>query len=123
MRQTFLNENDFADFLWIAGRQKQSIAVLEGKRPTYKEAQDFHLGELQKIGWSVKTHGPRGPLKIPHATSPDGKYRLWFKTQAVHASESDSGNHDFDRARSEFVDIRAMHPSGWDQIRKSAKDR
>ena len=49
---------------------------------TFVQAKAAHLAELSKRGWGVKPD-----LKVPHATSPDGKTRLWFKSQAVHVTK------------------------------------
>lgn len=54
---------------------------------TYKQAMIAHLNALQELGWAVKKD-----LKVPHATSPDGKIRLWFKTQAVYFSSGEGTN-------------------------------
>ena len=59
-----------------------------GKKPsklTFKEAREVVLGFLKKRGWKVAEN-----LSVPHATSPDGKVRLWFKSQAVYAVHQDS---------------------------------
>jgi hypothetical protein len=58
---------------------------------TFKQAQADHLAALAQLGWNVKAG-----LKIPHATSPDGLTRLWFKPQAVYAGRGT----DFGAARS-----------------------
>jgi len=50
------------------------------KKPTFKEAQQHVFEFLKKRGWKVAD-----TLSVPHATSPDGKVRLWFKTQSVYA--------------------------------------
>lgn len=47
---------------------------------TFAAARAAHLAALAAAGWAVK-----GDLKVPHATSPDGRSRLWFKPQAVLA--------------------------------------
>ena len=67
---------------------------------TFKQATADHLAALGKLGWAVKAG-----LKIPHATSPDGKVRLWFKPQAVWASPGERGS-DMGAARSCHVDMR-----------------
>lgn len=50
------------------------------------------LTALREAGWTVKSD-----LKVPHATSPDGELRLWFKAQAVHSTEGN--RHSFGDAR------------------------
>jgi len=61
---------------------------------TYAQAQDEILRHLRTKGWAVKDG-----LKIPHATSPDGGYRFWFKPQAIYGSTGPRMN-DFGEARS-----------------------
>lgn len=53
---------------------------LADKKPTFKEARAKVFEFLKKRGWKVADS-----LSVPHATSPDGKVRLWFKAQAVYA--------------------------------------
>lgn len=87
--------------------QSAGIAIAEAKpkMPTYAQAQEAILADLAQRGWTVKAG-----LKIPHATSKDGRYRLWFKTQAVYytivgaSSAGLPGAHNFQAARSLWVD-------------------
>ncbi len=78
----------------------------KAKRPTFKAAKQAVMDHLEKQGWTVK----RG-LKVPHATSPDGDVKLWFKAQAIHHSHPSAG---FGAARSvhfeAMPDIRDMSP-------------
>ena len=54
--------------------------ITAAKRPTFKKARlDLHRG-LGEKGWRLSSP----TLKVPHATSPDGKIRYWFKAQAVY---------------------------------------
>jgi hypothetical protein len=85
---------------------------LEAKRPTFKVAKAAILDYLRKEGWKMS-----GPLKIPHATSPDGKLRFWFKSQAVHYSWE---KHKAGNARSLDLDIRRMSP---EEFTKDAERR
>ena len=71
--------------------------------PTFQAARDAVLDYLKGEGWKVV-----GGLKIPHATSPDGEVRLWFKAQAVYYSKGSP--HEFRMARSVHSDIRTMTP-------------
>lgn len=94
---------------------------------THQEAQANHLKNLATAGWNVKTG-----LKIPHATSPDGKQRLWFKPQAIHHTEIGSAEkkfserdetktkHDFGQAHTLNIDPRAVST---DQVIQAAKAR
>ena len=79
--------------------------------PTFKQARYALLTYLREHGWTVSD-----ALKVPHATSPDGRYRLWFKPQAVYytnAQEVGPGRsgHTFGNARSLWVDIRETSPA------------
>lgn len=47
---------------------------------TYDEAKDALMFYLKAHDWKVSAAG----LKIPHATSPDGNVRLWFRPQAIY---------------------------------------
>jgi hypothetical protein len=72
------------------------------KQPTYEVAKSNLLAHLTEQGWKVKEG-----LKIPHATSPDGSVRLWFKSQAIYFSND---KHDMSNASSLHSDIRKMTP-------------
>jgi hypothetical protein len=78
-----------------------------GKPPTFAQAQEAIFSHLKQNGWAVKTG-----LKIPYATSSDGKFRLWFKAQAVYFTIAEDGKHDYKNARtvSYSLDIRQMSP-------------
>jgi hypothetical protein len=88
------------------------------KAKTFPEARAEMLDGLAKKGWKVK-----GELKIPHATSPDGDVRLWFKTQAVYFSLGKG--HDFKNARtlSYDLDIRKMSPEDLEKMAFKERDR
>jgi len=75
---------------------------LEGAR-TFDDARKDIFDLLKREGWKV-VEG----LKIPHATSPNGELRLWFKKQAVYFTEGNS--HTFGGARTITygLDIRKM---------------
>lgn len=80
----------------------------EAKRPTFKAARDAILKHLEDQGWKVKTWGPSGQLKTPHATAPYMRGpKVWFKAQAVYYSGADDR---FNDARSLHVDIRDITP-------------
>jgi hypothetical protein len=52
---------------------------------TYAAAQVEILRELENLGWTVRRRNPSGgPMKVPHATSPEKKNRLDFHAQAIH---------------------------------------
>jgi hypothetical protein len=70
---------------------------------TFAQSHDEILDYLASRGWSVKKS-----LKVPHATSPDGRVRLWFKSQAVYFTNGT--HHELGNARSIFVDTRVLTP-------------
>lgn len=70
---------------------------------TFKQASQQLMVGLQQAGWSVSPQ-----LKIPHATSPDGKVRIWFKPQALWVSPGT----DFKHARSMHVDMKRVDVPG-----------
>ena len=70
-------------------------------QPTYAVAQRSIMDDLATHGWRVSRQ-----LKIPHATSPDGRTRLWFKTQALWVASG--GQLDFKHARSTWIDVRKV---------------
>ena len=70
---------------------------------TYAQAHTAILALLMAKGWEVKQN-----LKIPHATSPDGNLRLWFKAQAIYYG-TNSNVKDFGSAHSLWAsDLRTM---------------
>lgn len=48
---------------------------------TFKQAKLIILDTLKQAGWDLSSRS----LKVPHATSPDGRTRLYFKPQALYA--------------------------------------
>lgn len=102
--------------------------VNAAKGPTFEQARNEALEALKKDGWKV-VEG----LKIPHATSRDGKLRLWFKAQAVWYTFDPypsyrSKSHDFKGARSTWMDdIRKMDAQKFvaevDRFKKWQEDR
>jgi len=87
---------------------------------TYAQAREQVLACLASRGWKVATRDQNGrALKVPHATSPDGWLRLWFKPQAVHFTEGNQ--HSAQHARSLWVDIRHGGPTVVDQINRAFK--
>ena len=81
------------------------------KKPTFAEKKDELLGYLKTQGWEVREMGPSyKPMKVPHATSPDGTIRLWFKTHAIyHASHAyRGGSFDLGSAHSMSSDMREL---------------
>lgn len=77
---------------------------------TYKQAQEEILAYLHGLGWSL----PNQRLEVPHASSPDGTLRLWFKPQAVHYTEIEDSRQRHDRKNARAIsydlDIRKHEP-------------
>ena len=67
---------------------------------TYPQARQALFAYLVSLGWTVKAS-----LKVPHASPPDGSYKLWFKPQAVYLRE-----------HSTFLDIRQISPEAFVRI-------
>ena len=76
-----------------------------GKKPTYAKARKDILAYLGTEGWDLSSPS----LKVPHATSPGGSTRLYFKAQSVHL---DDGGKPFSlgASRSMWLDIRELTP-------------
>lgn len=99
---TDLNRPD-APVGWVltkAGRKAvQRCRHPNPRKPTFKQKREELLRGLEAHGFRVKE-----PLKVPHATSPDGQLRFWFKPQAIYYSIGQP--HEFNRARSWTDDMR-----------------
>lgn len=78
--------------------------VIQAAR-TFLEARSEILRYLASQGWRVV-----GDLKVPHATSPDGGFRLWFKAQAVYFTEGNQHTLGGARTVSYDLDIRKLTP-------------
>lgn len=74
-------------------------SIHAAKKPTFAEVRKVIFDHLRKEGWKLVEN-----LKIPHATSPDGHTRLWFKPQAVYGDHS--SRPDFASAHSWIMDLR-----------------
>ena len=77
---------------------------------TFPKARAAIEDALERHGWSL-TRG----LKIPHATSPNGRLRFWFKAQAVYYTTIDDtwrDRHQYANARTLAydLDIREQDP-------------
>lgn len=74
-------------------------------KETYAAAQKRLFKELPLLGWKVKEN-----LVVPHATSPSGRVRVWFKKQAVHKNVSREPGKEpvYPGSLSLFIDIRGM---------------
>lgn len=72
---------------------------------TFEEARNHLLVLLGRAGWRLSP-----ALKIPHATSPDGNFRFWFKPRAILFSNG-RGVTQFGSARSVWAkDYRFEEP-------------
>ena len=47
---------------------------------TYGAAHQALMSELEREGWRLSSPS----LKVPHATAPDGRVRLWFKSRSIY---------------------------------------
>lgn len=90
------------------------------KLPTFEQARKSLFEYLASKRWRLKTD-----LKVPHATSPDERIRVWFKPQAVYMGSTDSPAYympEFKHARSLWIDIRDMDgPSFVQEVEHSAR--
>ncbi len=57
---------------------------------TYVQAHNIILNYLLSKEWVIKTRHRLKPMKVPHATSPDGGTRLYFKARAIYVASSPS---------------------------------
>lgn len=78
-------------------------------KPTFAEAKAALMEHLRGAGWKMS-----GPLKVPHATSPCNRLRLWFKPQAIwydYDHDPRFASHNLGAARSTHDDVRSMSPA------------
>lgn len=80
------------------------------KQLTYKQAQGVILDALEKWDWTVKRN-----LKVPHATDPYNRVRLYFKPQAIYFDKGSPFS--LGAARSLHVDSRWLAIFHWTEIR------
>jgi hypothetical protein len=69
------------------------------KKPTFAQVRQVIFDHLVKERWKLAPN-----LKVPHATSPEGDVRLWFKAQAVYGNAN--GSTDMKDAHSWVSDLR-----------------
>lgn len=99
-RSGFVQERAGVVSLTPAGvRAVGRCRIRNPRKPTFKQKREELLRGLEECGFQVKAS-----LKVPHATSPDGQLRYWFKPQAIYYSIGEP--HDFGRARSWTDDMR-----------------
>ncbi len=91
--------------LVVAAPKGRSARGRRAKKPTYAKARRDILAYLGSEGWDLSSPS----LKVPHATSPGGSMRLYFKAQSVHL---DDGGKPFSlgASRSMWLDIRELTP-------------
>lgn len=82
------------------------------KRPTFSAARDALYAFLRSEGWTVVMVDRRTfkPLKVPYAIAPNGRFRFWFKPQAVWRSDDGTS---VNEARSTHDDVRDYHPAAF----------
>lgn len=81
------------------------VAKYAAKAKTYAQIHQEYKDLLKDKGWTLS-----GPLKIPYATSPSGKTRVWFKPQAVYLSVGLTAK-DFGSARTlTYDDLKTVSP-------------
>jgi hypothetical protein len=110
-KSTWRKVRFMADDYRVPAAKHKGESVEEARKKTFKAAKADVINYLKKEGWKVvdRNYQTGKPMKIPHATSPDGRVRLWFKAQSVYVSEGPY--HEFKGARSSWVDIRSMSPA------------
>ncbi len=88
--------------------RKLEARAAKPKLPTFAVQRAAILTELRRAGWAVAEG-----LKVPHATSPDGLLRYWFKTQAIYYEplRASEGRFDLGDAHSLVSDMREK-PTG-----------
>lgn len=81
-----------------------------GARPTFAAVQKRIFNEFAAEGWTMSSP----TLKVPHATSPDGKCRAWFKAQSIYFSRG-GGKHELNTAHSatQNFDLRDVRPGAF----------
>jgi len=96
---------DWWTFLEMSTEPARAYRGRGAKKPTYAKARRDILAYLGSEGWDLSSPS----LKVPHATSPGGSMRLYFKTQSVHL---DDGGKPFSlgASRSMWLDIRELTP-------------
>ena len=92
------------DYVNVPKSETATHRTARGKMPTFLQARKVLLDYLIAHGWSVKAD-----LKIPHATDPYGRIRLWFKAQAVYRDEAPF-DYKYARTISYDLDIRKLTP-------------
>jgi len=55
---------------------------------TYKQAHDIIMAHLEHNGWTVKRRHNGRLMNVPHATSPSGRKRIYFKAQAIYQAHA-----------------------------------
>jgi RadC-like JAB domain len=96
------------------------------KPPTFAKVREMLLSGLKERGWAVAAN-----LKVPHATSPDGSTRLWFKTQSIYINDPGTDPRQFSSTHSmssdmrEYASVDALLASvaRWNQPREASEQR
>jgi len=91
----------------LALNWSQRAGLRNNPTETFAAARARLLRELGERGWRLSDRN----LKVPHATSPSGYVRFWFRPQAIWASVSSRarpGWHEMGRAHSLWMDMRGL---------------
>jgi hypothetical protein len=86
-----------------AAARKSAPKPKKKRTPTFADAKREILDYLREQGWGVQAL-----LREPHATRPDGAYRLWFTPQSVYYAPRRDGRYDRSGAHSLFLDLRQV---------------
>jgi hypothetical protein len=84
-------------------KPKRKPGAPKDKKPTFAEVRKAIFERLRKDGWTLQEK-----LQIPHATSPDGQWRLWFKAQSVYINDPQTDPRAFKNTHSMISDLREL---------------
>jgi len=84
------------------------------KQPTFAQKKAELLQGLSSQGFQVVTADYRTGklLKVPYATGLSGRFRYWFKPQAIYYTIAPAGKHQLKNARSWTEDMRKSTADG-----------
>jgi hypothetical protein len=82
---------------------QRALILCDAKEGSSTAMRRLHAALVLR-GWKLNTD-----LKVPHATSPDGEFRLWFKADGIHFSEG---------KRHSLSDAEPLRLPNWFDIRR-----